>query len=245
MKERPIIFSGPMVRAILDGRKTQTRRVVKPQPIYVTGDGKHSKWSWRDGIFAFKMYPSRSTILRHCPYGVPGDRLWVKETWQEVHPIQVTEGRYCIDGRAGIPGPPPVSYRVIYRADGEYPPVWHCVGFPYRSLNTTDAVLSKHFPRGMEYSWCPSTHMPRWASRVTLEITGVRVERLQDISEDDAVAEGSQIPIAEYGGRVAMTERQAFSNIWNSLNAKRAPWDSNPWVWVIEFKKVEGDRAYP
>lgn len=217
MKERPILFNTEMVKAILDGRKTQTRRVIKPQPpeshqwdvdarCWLVNAGK---WITEDPPFP------RNT----CPHGVPGDRLWVRET-------------HAVYGVMDSDNP-----RVIYRADS--PP---------------DAGIS----------WRPSIHMPRWASRINLEITGVRVERVQDIEEDDAEAEGIFIDnncivgTSGAGGvhREIMGRRafaaddeghecpiDAFEQLWDSINAKRGySWESNPWVWVVEFKQVQHER---
>lgn len=195
MKERPMVFSAPMIRALLDGSKTQARYVVKPMR------GRQSAWLSRelidksprltltqgDGRVGAQMEHPRGGPLGWvaCPHGAPGDRLWVRETW--VH---------SSDG-------------VLYRERGDRWP----------------------------YAWRPSVHMPRWASRISREITDVRVERLQDISEADARAEGIALDDC-------ITPRAEFAELWNSINGKRAPWASNPWVWVIEFKRVEhrGER---
>lgn len=180
MKERPILFSAPMVRALLDGRKTQTRRVVKPQPTATREEairtyGKGGTFILEAGFFGVR-----------CPYGQLGDRLWVRETWGA-----------C----AGSP---------VYRADD----------------NAT-------CPDGGR--WKPSIHMPRWASRITLEVTGVRVERLQDISEEDAIAEG----VPEQRG-----DPWAFQCLWDSINGarERCSWAANPWVWAITFSRRTEDK---
>ena len=170
MKERPILFSGQMVSAILDGRKTQTRRIVKPQPI-------------------------ASRNLVHLPYRV-GQRLWVRES--------------CRPRQTGT---------VYYRADS--------YDYHYDEIRAGGTVPQ----------WRPSIHMPRWASRITLEIVAVRVERLQEITEDDAKAEGCQ-PITHEDGAVDCgTRKTMFAKLWDEINAKRAPWASNPFVFVIEFKR--------
>lgn len=192
IKERPILFSAPMVKAILEGRKTQTRRVVKPQP---TGD---------DPIYNPSSYePDRGFYFKgggkyKCPYDKPGDRLWVRETWCNHWPIGTAKS--CIDGPC-------------YRAtdDGECIP---------------------------EQKWKPSIHMPRWASRINLEIIDIRVERVQDISHQDAQAEGCTTPSTEMG----LTQgdwRGSFHALWDSINGKTFPWSDNPWVWVVEFKRLE------
>ena len=180
MKERPIIFYGPMVEAILDGRKTQTRRIVKPQP----GDGminvlRYNRSDWP------------------CPYGQPGDRLWVRETWG-INPNDY----YGCDEKDR-------KNFVHYRADSSFEPRW---------------------------KWRPSIHMPRWASRLTLEITGVRVERLQKMVELDLISEGFQ---DHFDGKTFYPAGYFFKETWNSLNSKRGyGWDTNPWVWIVEFKRI-------
>ncbi len=217
MKERPIIFSGPMVRAILDGRKTQTRRVVKPQPPTVeavrtlSGDNfslftdGHANSS-ADFRVAGPVWAVRELCGQQewrCPYGKPGDRLWVRETWMRSTPDHIIPG-------FGM-------RKAIYKTDDDAD-VW-----------------------GDAYKWRPSIHMPRWASRIMLEVTGVRVERLQDVSEEDSIAEGSQTPVCqlpESCRQGCLTERTQFSRIWDSINGKKYPWGSNPWVWVIEFKRI-------
>lgn len=199
-RERPIIFSGPMVQAVLAGRKTQTRRVVKGAPLWDTAPVEFSNspgW-WTD---------REDHDSRRCPYGKPGDRLWVRETFA------APWGKdYELPG--GVPA-------VFYRADGE--------------------------PFNDDGRWTPSIHMPRWASRITLELTGVRVERLQDISEKDAKAEGIEEPSPAHGawcdpnlGREGhWSYRLTFSLLWDSINGKRAPWASNCWVWVLQFRVVK------
>lgn len=178
MSEHPILFSGPMVRAILAGQKTMTRRVV---------NGEALKWLTPD-TFPPAFVADWNGL---CPYGVPGDLLWVREAFMP------------------RPGFERVS-RPHYRADDDRPE-W----------------------RGL---WKPSIHMPRWASRITLRVTDVRVERVQEITEGDAVREGVQaIPEAP----ASLTDRTAFASLWDSLNAKRGHgWDVNPWVWVVSFERA-------
>lgn len=181
MKERPILFSGDMVKALLLGWKTQTRRVIKPQP--------QGKWS---GPMPCQEWP--------CPYGKPGDRLWVKETFST----------FGSDGDAG---------RIVYRAS-----------IPYGNFDC-------HFK-----PWRPSIFMPRSASRITLEITSVRVERLNDISEEDAKAEGAQIQRETPGGWIICgprigSYREGYRWIWESINGAGS-WEKNPWVWKISFRRV-------
>ncbi len=201
---RPIIFGTEMARAILDGRKTQTRRIIKPQPETAAALG--------DGVFSL-CYPGM--IWRPSPYGRPGDRLWVREAF------------WLKDG-----------YMPRYKADN---------------------------PHWKDVRWTPSIHMPRYLSRITLEITEIRVERIREISGDDAVTEGVTYPVApsekhpgkcsvlwnissEFSplnyiakkdqGDHAKIMRAHFAALWDELNFKRGyGWKANPWVWVIEFQR--------
>ena len=210
MKSRPILFSAPMVRALLDGTKTQTRRVVKQQPDWFEpgadwqyGNG-HSGLGW---YVNNSDYPEEGASFYHCPYGQVGDQLWVRETW------------YCDDFRV-LRGPylKPDDLDVVdaretgtlsYAADGRN---------PYEADQPT---------------WKPSIHMPRWASRITLEITGVRVERLQDTTRGDCMAEGCPFPnIAK-----ETNPKGWYRDLWASINDADS-WEKNPWVWVIEFKRM-------
>lgn len=195
MKERPIIFSAEMVRAILAGRKTQTRRIVKPLHM-ATVDAE--------------QFP----ILALCPYGSPGGRLWVKETCRAE----------AIDDE-GLCG-------VRYVADGQFMPIAN-------TREASDRWVQLYWYRGMEGATVPSIHMPRWASRITLEITDVRVERLQDISGMDAKREGVSVPAyAPEDGADLDYARRGFRRLWEEIHGGGA-WEKNPWVWVIEFKKLE------
>lgn len=209
MKERQIPFSGAMVRAILDGRKTQTRRIVMPQPKVSAAGNLIGEWLSRP--LGGLLLPKPQDIVIHCPYGQPGDRLWVREAWRTTG-----DGGRCDD----TPPRDLQPHRVWYEADGAAP-ADECVG-KYR----------------------PSMFMPRWASRVTLEVIGVRVERLQSISEADAIAEGiEQTPdgFSVDGGRHfhAASARMSYASLWDSLNDARGyAWDGNPWVWVVEFKGI-------
>ncbi|HDR9033789.1 hypothetical protein [Burkholderia vietnamiensis] len=230
MKERPILFSGPMVRAILEGRKTQTRRIVKPTGAHhifqfrgreeARGtDEPTGEWAW---------CRAERVISEHirCPYGKPGDRLWVREAFRLTSdfdgdsPTRV--GERCLDAGYRAPWAP-----VRYEVDGAERD-WRWVGTPPGHEVTAGRARA-------------SMHMPRWASRITLEITGVRAERLQTISWDDAIAEGIKDPrraavrIDPIDGTVAQ-----FRQLWDSLNAARGHgWDANPWVWAIEFRRIE------
>lgn len=197
MKACPILFSGPMVRALLDGRKTQTRRVMKHPEYYgcPTGDCPHWKQTECNEAMQVNAVPD-------CPYGKPGDLLWVRETWCNVDDRQFGGAVW-------------VDYKATPRYSAEMPAGWE---------NEPDSVEA--------LSWKPSIHMPRWASRLTLEITGVRVERLQDISEADAMAEGDPKQ-----GLIASenTHRDWYQSLWESING-HGSWDANPWVWVLEFR---------
>lgn len=211
IKERPIPFSGPMVRAILEERKTMTRRVIIPQPIYTPplGDYYVGQWWWPCADEdRYKMRwgengdcpAMRAKWAEFCPYGESGDRLWVRETWA------VDRGYDRFRPRDLAPG----EY-VWYRADE-------------LSLRKPTIPASG--------KWRLSIFMPRWASRILLEITEKCLERVQDISEADAIAEDFRI------GTPGFT----FPYLWDSLNAKRGyGWDTNPWVWVIAFT-VKGDE---
>lgn len=192
IKERPILSSGEMVRAILSDRKTQTRRIVKPPPKVV-----HALYH-DASIDTERIFPNGDQRI-HCPYGVPGDLLWVRETWQEI--LNVKE---CSQGKSWDA----TSTKYVFAADGEKP---------------------------FYGKWRPSIHMPRGASRINMEITSIDVERLQDISEADAVAEGCHVGAGAGNWRNA---RHRFEELWDSINIKRAPWASNPYVWVIEFKRI-------
>lgn len=214
--ERPILFSGPMVRAILDGTKTQTRRLVKPRGGWTIDE--------RDDGTLWPMDPTWSSGDAHdpwwpCPFGEPGDRLWVRET----HAVLCR----LADPVCPCEAPPPApgaNHCVEYRADTEAarPGGWDAA--------PDDAEAAK---------WKPSIHMPRWASRITLEVTGVRVERLQDITEKDAREEGvAPAPFCKAGRATGLEHVEAFEDLWDTINGKRATWASNPWVWVVGFRRV-------
>lgn len=189
VRERSILFSGPMVRAILEGRKTQTRRLINPQPQ------------------RFGFWVKENELLQACPYGEPGDLLWVRETWQMFRVYEDTwNGGYEADLWNGpIPRERPNHAWITYAADD---------------------------PGGRP--WRPSIHMPRWASRITLRVTGVWIERLCEITTADAESEGFS-PIY-YGSAVSAIE--PFAEAWNAMYSKRGlGWSDNPWVWVVEFEK--------
>ena len=217
MTERPILFSGPMVRAILDGRKTQTRRVCKPQPHSV-GDHFATR---QHGHLRIRRHDEDKWHEIPCPYGQPGDRLWVRETWAQtvnVNNLPVWPDRpniWVSDGHS-------YGEAIIYRADGDW-----------------EWCDDDGFHTERSY-WKPSIHMPRKFCRLVLEAKAVRVERLQDISEADATKEG--LPPDEEPVGIATWKPQAwFRTVWDQLNEKRGHgWDTNPWVWVIEFEVCDG-----
>jgi hypothetical protein len=193
MKERPILFSGSMVRALLAGTKTQTRRVAKPVRHPDLGN------VYAPGALVLEHEPQH-VIDRCCPYGRPGDRLWVREAFMH------EPADFCWEAGVSIPCRPAET---VYRAD---------------------------FPNSQPgEGWKPSIHMPRNLSRILLEITSVHVERLQDISEADALAEGVPHSLNLPGGRFA---RENFEHLWWTINGDGS-WESNPWVWVVEFKRVQ------
>lgn len=220
-KERPILFSGGMVRAILDGRKTQTRRVIKPQPtefglVWRTAcDGEFGAWE-DDGLLLDEGKQ------RTCPYGQPGDRLYVRETWK-------TGKRLDHLSPLGIEQ----AARDAFWTAGPFCPLWYPADDSYRRWGDND---ENNF--GCPGKVRSSIHMPRWASRILLEITDVRAERLQDISERDAEKEGyKRIPVAgwEYQGMQTAAESFLHGEWAQAIQEKHG----NPWVWVIEFKRVK------
>ncbi len=212
MKEHGMIFNGEMVRAILDGRKTQTRRVMKVQP----SDGFHPTHNgydldlnahWYTPAWSIKteyLQPAKKDVFGvadenegyACPFGAVGDRIWVRETFSPVPDHEEPAGCSAI----------------LYAADGN----------------------------GPYGKWVPSIHMPRWASRITLEITGVRVERLNSISDSDASKEGCCITDMESGDCLS----DVFARLWTSIYGDES-WKVNPWVWVIEFKVVPNVQDNP
>lgn len=247
VRERPILFSAPMILAILDGHKTQTRRVVKPQPspyhylqpMWGTSPPPNpvsfgEPYLWRE---VGPDYPDDESDDRSCPYGLPGDRLWVREAhWRDIRWSRV----------------------VIYDATPEYAKYQNDIAltrctFPNtditHELPTGDEVRASMLPKFWKRK--PSIHMPRWASRITLEITAVRVERLRDISAADAWAEGVRpdgVPAHAGGGEQDHADPEgatvdAYRALWDSINGKTHPWERNPWVWVVEFKRCEATNA--
>jgi hypothetical protein len=194
VKERPILFSAPMVRAILEGRKTVTRRAVKGSGLNFLADFTPEYVALPENNF--------------CPYGKPGDRLWVRET------CFINDYR-----QAGVPFEERANVDLVYRAD------------PLPDWEGEESLIT----------WRPSIHMPRWASRILLEITAVRVERLQEISRADIRAEGLQCPPELGSDDVSPNYRDwypaAWRQLWESINGADS-WNANPWVWVVEFKQV-------
>ena len=191
--ERPILFTASMVRALLDGSKTQTRRVVKLPHQNPLGKWESFDWGGPNGgrTAQGETVPFQQTIAHTrtgeiicCPYSQPGDRLWVREAWMPVeHDVQ-----------------------------------------PYRYRATNPSYIGK---------WKPSIHMPRIASRITLDVVSVRVERLRDISRGDAMGEGCPFPNMAQGD----DPRQWYADLWSQINGPGS-WELNPWVWVVEFKRI-------
>lgn len=219
MAERPILFSGAMVRALLDGRKTVTRRLVDPLMfIETTNPDRIVEQSSQD-------FGRAATEWARSPYGQPGDRLWVKETWRpEVVHSHAMDACDCGD------------VAVTYRADGAR------ASFPDGST-PNEWTLPKAAKRGN----VTPLFMPRWASRLTLEVVSVRVERLHDITEEDARAEGVK-PLGDTGWwctgvdtEPLPTARVAFQYLWHAINGAES-WDANPWVWRVEFRRMEAAR---
>lgn len=225
MKERPILFNDSMVRAILDGQKTQTRRIVKPQPT--PGQGMVNAAYCGHPHLWLRNGPCRSddpTYEWKCPYGKPGDRLWVRETWKPriVHS--------CFDMACDCE-----TVWVDYPAGGEGKRFY---GEEIAEEWSMPQAAIKGRP-------VPSLHMPRWASRILMEIASVRVERLNDICEDDAVAEGvdgsmcaAAVTTAPTRHRCLPSEIHGFSALWERING-HGSWATNPWVWVIDFRRIK------
>lgn len=238
MKETPIIFNMDMVRAILDGRKTQTRGVVKGY-----------KPSWFDIVesktdnsvkfiksFNFGGHHAGLSVTKwiKCPYGKVGDRLWVRETWADVN---------TPDGPA-----------ICYRADGSYQhwrdfstvfdkdygagPSMNYEAYPGDYVMWWEDLLNGE----PDHRWKPSIHMPKWACRTWLEITNIRVERLQDINYAEVIAEGFHWLLTDEQQTDAehrFNGIKAYSRLWDSIYGKKYPWEDSPWVWVIEFKRID------
>jgi hypothetical protein len=239
MKERPILFSGPMVRAILGGSKTQTRRVMKPQPEPTPSDypGPAGHW-WPCDSVQSMVHVEQELQNKHggwggfcadcCPHGRIGDRLWVRETWGVVSNDWDDDGN-LVDW---IPDRPATAINEMRFGQGYYS--GHAIYAADGSYEWAGDDDGGGEPRS---AWHPSIHMPRAASRILLEITGVRVERLQDIGAEEIEAEGvvtSDAAIMEHGCRARVLD---YQRLWESINGAGS-WDCNPWVWVVEFKRV-------
>lgn len=234
MKERGMIFNAEMVRAILDGRKTQTRRIMNVQPesnqfglLHITSSTKRSdigKYHWAESNATGNHVRSK---LFSCPVGAVGDRIWVRETWSS-------------------------DFANYYPNDR----VWYAADNNRRlDIEVVDGVRGIYSPESdvhVPFRWRPSIHMPRWASRILLEITNVGVQRLQDISSGDAVREGiCQLPASgrycispgdQYFGGASHSAKEVYSWLWSSIYGEES-WKANGWVWVISFKRVEGGAA--
>jgi hypothetical protein len=224
MKERPIIFSAPMIKALLDGRKTQTRRIIKPQPE--VNDQGNLCGDWLSKPLGGLLVPKLQDIVIHCPFGEIGDVLWVRETWQIA---DWTEE-----------GDPFVRYKstgdVINRGQHVSEGDLERVEEMWAELSGRDNYLIDN--KAADRKWRSPIFMPKWASRITLEITNIRVERLNDISEEDAIAEGvTQYVVDTPTGKLANKVIDDYMEIWESINGKGSR-DINPFVWVIEFRRI-------
>lgn len=233
MIERPILFSAPMIRALLAGTKTQTRRAVRVQPSARVGAAQVAAglWAWLRGDDG----SIESLILGkgRCPFGQPGDRLWVRETWCKGCAHE-DDDSVCIAYRASQgPNDGPASSLLV------------------NNIPRPEGVA---LWKDSDEVWRPSIFMPRWASRILLEVTDVRVERLQDISEADAAAEGvEQYGTGKDGGlrsinktwrayghedtQHAVSAHASYRSLWNAINGANS-WDANPWVWAVSFRRV-------
>lgn len=208
VKERPILFSAPMVRALLTGRKTQTRRVLRVQPPAATRGMKVWHHPEPRPHFFANDGASMLDFAVPCPYGQPGERLYVRETFAPIYPQDP-------DYNGGQP-----------------------IEYDYRATYTHGDRLGDTL--GIKKTWKPAIHMPRVASRILLEITAVRVERLQDISEDDAWAEGVSACTVD----ASVTGVDLYRVLWEQINGPDA-WAANPWVWVVEFRVLEQGVQQP
>ena len=222
MKDLPILFSASMVRALLNGSKTQTRRVMKPQPTgFVGGPGVQLRNGSPAPLVPIDEDAGPCGREIRCPYGQPGDRLWVRETCRA---DELPDG---LDG-------------VRYLADRG----WRAIENTRQAAD--DWVKLNHYC-GKRGATVPAIHMPRWASRITLEVTGVRVERLQDISEADAIAEGIERwdgsgnnEWADYSdpAGLPLSARESYRTLWEQINGPGS-WDANPWVWAVDFRRLQ------
>ena len=222
MKARPILFSAPMVRAILDGRKTVTRRVMNPQPEDVDsfqGLGSGLLRSWPSGKYRFCTHEGLSKWAQDLssPYGGAGCRLWVKETHHAEH----------------------------YSASDDYPKIVYRADMAEHDHDGRSVCPSASRTSDYAGKWTPSIFMPRWASRILLDVVSVRVERLQEITDEEAQAEGLWGPMIDHEldkmvNQIGVMPCAAFRQLWDGINKDRGyGWDVNPWVWRVEFRRVE------
>jgi hypothetical protein len=218
MKERPILFSGPMVRAILEGRKTQTRRIVKHIPML----GEPAAWCAAAATHEPGWVSIVGDYRRLCPHGQPADRLWVKENFY-------SDIREPFNGKSVNPAIIYAATPEIYRDKSGKTDNCRFIDHTLATREQSEANLKGHKWQRLK----PSIFMPRWASRLTLEITSVRVERLQDISRGDAIEEGCPFQNLAAGP----DPRRWYADLWESINGAGS-WAKNPWVWAIEFKRV-------
>ncbi|MFC7514584.1 hypothetical protein ACFQUU_06170 [Herbaspirillum sp. GCM10030257] len=211
MKERPILFSAPMVRTILDGSKTQTRRIAKPRrkPSLL----EPSEWSDE-----YVMDPgNREWLMSDNPYGQPGDRLWVKETWTPLENVRTSD-----------PGLDPIQRGLYYRAD-----------YPGDTLVHDDRPVEP-------VKWKSSLFMRRNQSRILLDVTGVRIEQLNDCSEADAITEGirreldSWLDYSNPSCQMGINPVDSYRTLWEAINGAGS-WAANPWIWVVEFRRVDAE----
>lgn len=208
IKERPILFNTQMVRAILEGRKTQTRRILNCDHPVVTGFIPNGPYYWQGTAISKaveQQYISTFPRLVKCPFGAVGNRLWVREKWRktEISECGCSDNCNCNFGRYDY----------------------------FASSNDTDA------------KWKPSIHMPRSACRLILEITNIRVERLNDISQIDSIREGCHgLHEHDLGDETKASPKEQFKALWQEINGTDS-WAKNPWVWVIEFRVIEGGAA--
>jgi len=250
VKERGILFSAPMIRALLAGTKTMTRRLLNPQPVRSLphtkplpgGDGSWDihrpiGWRWQKSknfrVYVADMAEASFTenLARHCPYGVPGDRLWVRETWYDAFGRRPGEAHEMNVDRFEDGSVDGIEYRATH----------DCAAWEAGCQCNPDGD-------GKRSEWRPSIYMPRWASRLTLEVTSVRVERLQDITPEGVIAEGlgpfprCDCEVCRMSSGMCPADAgvhlEEFAALWDSINGKRANWASNPWVWVVSFRRV-------
>lgn len=254
-KERPILMSGPMARACLDDSKTETRRVIKPQPKGLPKGAYCDPYNHNYEHFTFWLPDNRmilsaggnvkNTAHWRCPYGVPGDKLWVRESWAKA----VTHKDHPDDNYVGCN-----QALIVYKADGA------ALSYIMDTCDDYPTLCGKPRQRfDMPKRWRPSIHMPRWASRILLEIVELRAERLQDVTEAGAMAEGIRRELVVVGsncngGRHCEeveysyyysgcpdgfeTAVDAYAHLWDAINGKGA-WADNPWVWVVKFKRIK------